>query len=70
MKTITPAMAIARHIGAEGRRGGWIYIDDKPLCHGWFAFEQLCRRRGWIVARQAPLSDCVNWRKVPANPIS
>ena len=67
MNDMTPTQAIARHLGAKGARGGWIYVGEKPICQGWFAFEQICRQRGWIVSRSAPLGDFVNWRKVPVS---
>lgn len=59
------AMAVALHLGAKGRRGGWVYLNGRPACQGWDAWLMLCERRGWIVDRGEPFAPHVDWRKVP-----
>jgi len=65
MENMELAKAIALHLGIKGKLGGWIYRNDRPVCQGWFAWLQICKRRGWIVNREAPFDPHINWRKVP-----
>lgn len=50
---VTPRLAAktyASRVGAEGRKGGWIYsATGKPLAHGWDAYLSLLVREVKVV---------------------
>lgn len=38
----------ANHNGIEGKPGGWLYLNGKPICQGWFTLGRFLARRGII----------------------
>lgn len=64
---------VAKHLGAYGKAGGWIYDrHDRPMHHGWSAYAESLQQAGIVKAhevtdpatRKMVVRYAVNWRRL------
>ena len=67
------AKIIAKHLGAKGKAGGWIYDrHDRPMYHGWSAYADYLSKSGIIKPRLVTdgrkgvkvTRYAINWRRL------
>jgi hypothetical protein len=67
------AKLVAKHLGAYGKTGGWIYDkNDRPMYHGWSAYAERLRHSGIIKSHEVTdpatgdmvIRYAINWRRL------
>ncbi len=67
------AKLVAKHLGAYGKTGGWIYDkNDRPMYHGWSAYAEWLQHNGIIKSHEVTdpatggmvIRYAVNWRRL------
>ena len=67
------AKLVAKHLGAYGKTGGWIYDrHDRPMHHGWSAYAKQLQHAAIIKSHEVTdpatgdmvIRYAINWRRL------